>query len=134
MTDYDNTNKGVMFLPFEDWQLVLQGKIDIEGDEHRYVAVRQKLTRDGAPVLMLYRQVGIMYGKGEDAHEKAPDWSGKFDDRADMRIAGWKGQKDGKHYLQLKVSEAQSNSRGSDSKRDDGRAPRNDFTDEEIPF
>lgn len=131
MSDYDNTNKGVMFQPFQDWLLVLQGKLDIEGNESRVVAVRQKLTRDGEPVLMLYQQVGILYGNDKNGNDKAPDWSGKLDAREDLRIAGWKGQKDGKHYLQLKVSEKQQ-SGGNGSRSGDER--RTDFPDDAIPF
>ena len=107
MTDYDNTNKGVMFQPFSDQRLVLQGKLDIEGNELRIIGIRQPLTEGGDPVIVLYEQAGILYPNDQKGNDKAPKYSGPLDRHANLRVAGWTGQKNGNHYLQLKVSEKQ---------------------------
>ena len=108
MTEYDNTNKGVMFKPYDDQRLALQGKLDIEGNELRVIAIRQPLTKGGEPVLVLYEQTGILYPNDKKGNDKAPEYSGPIDRHARLKMAGWKGEKDGNHYLQLKVSEKQN--------------------------
>ncbi len=119
MTEYDNRNKGVMFQPYPDQRLVLQGKLDIEGNEARVYGIRQPLTEGGEPVIVLVEQIGILYPNkpknDETLHEKAPAYSGPLDRHASLRIAGWKGEKNGNHYLQLKVSEKQGGGGGGAS-------------------
>lgn len=134
MTQYDNTNKGVMFQPYDDQRLVLQGKLDIEGNELRVIGIRQPLTKDGDPVIVLYEQAGVLYPNDQKGNDKAPEYSGPLDRHANLRVAGWKGEKNGNHYLQLKVSEKQSRdntSVGTDPFYGDSE-PFN--SDDEVPF
>lgn len=132
MSDYDNTNKGVMFRPYPDQLFPLQGRLDIEGNERKIIAIKQPLTKGGEPVLVLYEQMGVLYPNDKKGNEKAPDYSGPLDSFADLRVAGWKGEKDGRAFLQLKVSAKQSGN-GSDGGRESAPAA-DSFPNDEIPF
>jgi len=132
MTEYDNTNSGVMFPPYPDQRLVLQGKIDIEGNEQRIICIRQPLKKDGDAVLVVYKQAGILYPNDKKGNDKAPEYSGPIDDRADLRWAGWKGEKNGNHYLSLRVSNKENPD--SEPSHRGGPVANNPVVDDEIPF
>ena len=133
MSDYDDTNKGVMFPPYPDAKMVLSGKLNIEGNELRVVGIRQKLSREGEPVIVVYEQTAILYPNDQKGNEKAPKYSGPLSKHADLRVAAWAGKKDDTHYLQLKVSEKQN----MDSEpASNGQSSGGDFDkmNDEIPF
>ncbi len=50
MADYDDTNKGAAFAPFETQRLILQGKINDNGRELKTVLVDDQ-TRDGTKLI-----------------------------------------------------------------------------------
>lgn len=129
---YDDTNKGVMFTPYSDQLLVLQGKVNIEGNELRIIGIRQPLKKGGDPVLVVYQQAGILYPNDKKGNEKAPDYSGTIDNRATLRWAGWKGSKPNVGaYLQIKVEEKQN----MDSEPAKATSHMDDpMTDDEIPW
>ena len=112
---------------------MLQGKLDIEGNELRVIGIRQSLTRGGDPVIVLYEQAGILYPNDKKGNEKAPEYGGPLDRHAGLKIAGWKGQKDGNHYLQLKVSEKQAGG-GAGSGNGGGRGDHQHGPDGSDPF
>ena len=129
MPDYDNTNSGVTFPPYEDQHFILQGKVDVEGSEGRIVVMKEKLSRDGEPILVLYQRCGVLFANDKKGVEKAPDYSGPLDMHPNHRIAAWRGEKDGKNYLSLKVSEKQN----PDAAAPDTSTPVKQMEDE-IPF
>ena len=135
MSDYDNTNSGVIFKPHEDQKFVGQGKLNIEGNDSKYVLIKEKLSASGAPQMVLYKRAGVLFKNDKKGNDKAPDLSGPLDDHPDHRVAAWKGEKDGRSYMSLRASEKQSNGEGggdSGGSQDDGGGWGGD--DDEIPF
>ena len=46
MAEYDNTNSGAVFKPFETMKMILQGKVNLEGNERKIVLVADKTKQD----------------------------------------------------------------------------------------
>lgn len=134
MADYDNTNSGVMFTPHADQRMIGQGKLNVEGGENRVVFVKEKLTRDGEPTIVMYRRSGVLFGNDKNGNENAPDYSGPLDDHPNHRIAAWKGEKEGRSYLSLKVSEKQNQSDATSASQSQAPAPAAVQDPDEIPF
>jgi uncharacterized protein (DUF736 family) len=116
---YDNTNDGVAFPPFEDMKLILQGKINVEGRDSRYTIVRRE-TKTGKEIMEVYEKVGVMF-KQDQGKEGSPNYTGTIyntNDKtqpwtmpdSDKRIAAWRRQKDGKPYMSINISDPQSGS------------------------
>ena len=106
MSEYDNTNRGAVFTPFEDQKFILQGKLDIQGKEYP-VVVMQMTSRNGGKRLEIYQKMGTMFDyKKNEGSENQPDYDGPLDlIDGNLKIAGWRQQADGKPYLSLQVSE-----------------------------
>ena len=123
MAEYDNTNSGAVFKPFETMKLILQGKVNIEGNDRKIVLVADK-TKSDKKIIEVYQKVGVLFEEDKGDNEKRPDYSGPLEDYAtnkDMRIAAWKRQSDGGNkYMSLQISEKQGKG-GSD-------------LDDKIPF
>lgn len=139
MTEYDNTNRGVIFTPHEEQTLSGQGKIDIEGSESRYIVMFEPVSRDGKKHLVLYERAGVLFPNDKKGNDKAPDFSGPLDRHPDYRIAAWKKEKDGRKYMSLSASRREGQGGGSASSGDgwgDNQTsdpdPRD--MDDEIPF
>ena len=111
MAEYDNTNSGAVFKPFETMKLILQGKVNIEGNDRKIVLVADK-TKSDKKIIEEYQKVGVLFEEDKGDNEKRPDYSGPLEDYAtnkDMRIAAWKRQSDGGNkYMSLSISEKQS--------------------------
>lgn len=116
MADYDNTNDGVAFPPFEDMKMILQGKMNVEGREGRYAVVRRQ-TQSGKEIMEVYEQVGVMF-KQDGGKEGSPDYTGTMynmqdktrpwtDPHPNRRLAAWRRMKDGKPYMSFNISEVQ---------------------------
>ena len=129
--EYDNTNKGAVFPPFSsDDKLMLTGKLDMEGQEHKLAVVKEK-TKNGKIILKVYTEFCALF-ENDSATEGAPKYSGALNERFNkdkpMRLAAWKRQtKDGKNMLSLQVSEKLSKQNSTTT---------NDSLpiDDEIPF
>ena len=117
MAEYDNTNDGVAFPPFEDMKMILQGKMNVEGRDGRYAIVR-RTTQGGMELMEVFEKVGVMF-KQEGGKEGSPDYTGKIYDMHDKRqpwtdphpnrrIAAWRRMKDGKPYMSFNISEQQN--------------------------
>jgi len=109
MSDYDNTNTGAAWKPFDNMKLILQGKLNLEGNKRDIVLITDT-TKAGKRIIKAYQKIGAMHENNSD-NEKAPSYSGSLDDYAtnkDMQIAGWKREKDGSSYISIKVSEKYS--------------------------
>ena len=46
MAEYDNTNSGAVFKPFETMKMILQGKVNIEGNDRKVVLIADKTKSD----------------------------------------------------------------------------------------
>lgn len=141
MTQYDNTNTGTFWGPHDNQQFVGQGKLNINGREDRIVVVRKPVKRDGEPQLVLYKKIGVLFPNDKKGNDKAPDYSGPVDAvGADMRLAGWAGEKDGRRYMSLKAQPKQTQGQGGgsyDQSPQGGQGKggaRPSFPDDDIPF
>ena len=107
MADYDNTNRGAAFAPFETQKLILQGKIN-DGGIDRKVMFTKDTTRDGKNVIEVYEKIGVLFENDKKGNEAAPDYTGPFNEF--KRLAAWRKRKDGKPYMTFNVSEPQQQS------------------------
>ena len=107
MADYDNTNRGAAFAPFETQKLILQGKIN-DGGIDRKVTFTKDTTRDGKSVIEVYEKIGVLFENDKKGNEAAPDYTGPFNEF--KRLAAWRKMKDGKPYMTFNVSEPQQQS------------------------
>jgi hypothetical protein len=134
LAEYDNTNDGVAFPPFEDMKMILQGKMNVEGRDGKYTVVR-RVTQSGMEIMEVYEKVGVMF-KNESDKDTAPDYTGKLYDTADKqvpwsapqtdkRLAAWRRMKDGKPYMSFAISDPQNKSEAQAN---------NSLPVDEIPF
>ncbi len=91
MMDYDNTDRGSFFKPRADESLLVQGKLNSNGDEHRIVVIKASLP-DGGTARDVYVKVGTMYENDKSQNEKSPDFSGpvQLPNQEKRRIACWR--------------------------------------------
>jgi uncharacterized protein (DUF736 family) len=94
MSEYDDTNKGAAFTPFPTQQMILAGKINVQGKESKTIL--------GRPIIEVYQRLAIMFENDKANNDKAPDYSGPIDEN--LKVAGWRRSKDGKPYMSLSVS------------------------------
>jgi len=134
MSDYDNTNSGVMFTPHADQRMIGQGKLNVEGTEDRVIFVKEKLTRDGEPTIVMYKRAGVLFGNDKKGNDRAPDYSGPIDAHPNHRIAAWKGEKEGRKYLSLIVSEKQNQNGETSASQSQAPAPAAVQDYDDIPF
>ena len=109
MSEYDNTNTGAAFKPFDGMKLILQGKVNLEGNDRDIVLVTDT-TKSGKKIIKAYQKLGVMFENDSD-NERAPNYSGSLDDyttNKEMQLAGWKREKDGNPYISIKISEKMS--------------------------
>ncbi|HBC03351.1 MAG TPA: hypothetical protein DC015_03925 [Aequorivita sp.] len=131
MPEYDETNSGVMFQPHDDQDFIGQGKINIEGNENRIVVIKEKLSKDGKPTLVMYHRAGVLFTNESD-NENAPNYSGPLDQHPSLRLAAWRGEKNGRSYLSMKVSEKQQSAEYSNVPEKPNAPSLQD--EDEIPF
>ena len=129
MTEYDNTNRGAAFKPFPEQQLILQGKLNVMGEDGQ-VALIMAESRDGKKRIEVFQKIGCLFPNDKKGNEKAPDYSGPVDDTK-LKLAGWKKSKDGGNYMSLALSESQQQQTQS---LDKAKVPEIDFDDEIPPF
>jgi len=136
----DNTNSGVLFKNSDQWTIIQQGKLNIDGDEQRIIGVRRK-NKDGQYIVELFRAIGTLKANDEKQSEKSPDAKGvinKITDTGAMTISAWKEKSEaGNEYTQLKCRDF---SNESDQVHTPPNLPESKPTivsndlDEEIPF
>lgn len=141
MAEYDDTNRGAAFTPFPTQKMILQGKVNIEGNDNKVVLVSDE-TRDGRKIIEVFQKVGVLFENDKKGNEAAPDYSGPIRQAIDSytmgasgksplekRIAGWRRMKDGKPYMSFNVSDKQG---GTEERNipDPSKA----LPDDDIPF
>ena len=107
--DYDTTDRGSFFKPRADESLLVQGRLDSNGTEHRIVIVKATLP-DGGVARDVYTKVGTMYENDKSQNEKSPDFSGPvtLPNQERRRIACWKTvSKDGQtKFLSARIGDS----------------------------
>ena len=126
MAEYNNTNRGAAFAPFETQKLILQGKIDDNRVERKITLVKDQ-TRDGKTIIEVYEKIGTLFENDKKGNEAAPDYTGPFNDV--RRLAAWRKMKDGKPYMTFNVSDKQSHGQNVPDPQ-----PSNFLDDDKIPF
>ena len=136
MSDYDNTNSGVLFQPFNDQKLAGQGRLNIDGVDHKVCMVMEPLKKGGNPELVMYMRLGPLFKNDKGENANAPDRSGPVDPFPNKRIAAWLKEKDGRKFYSLAISDKLGGSGGSSGASDafnpEGTGPA--IADDEIPF
>ncbi len=125
----DNTNSGIMYKNTDDWQIVQQGKLNLDGEEHRIIGVKRK-NKDGQPMIEIYRAMGTLKANADKQGDKSPDAKGvvnKIMDQGAMTISAWKETSEaGNAYTSLKTREFTSNDGGySQSIQNDPNSEKN---------
>ena len=108
MSDYDDTDKGVLWKPRTDQVLRAIGKVNNKGEENNTLLMACQ-TKDGEKYYELYQKVSPIYIRDADANPNAPDFSGPFGE--DRRIALWVNEfpqghaQEGTKYLKALVTD-----------------------------
>ena len=108
MSDYDDTDKGVLWKPRTDQVLRAIGKVNNKGEEKNTLLMACQ-TKDGEKYYELYQKVSPIYIRDADANPNAPDFSGPFGE--DRRIALWVNEfpqghaQEGTKYLKALVTD-----------------------------
>ena len=139
MNGKDDTNSGILFNNSDDWKIIQQGKLNIDGEDHRIIGVK-RLNKEGKPIIELYRAIGTLKANDDKQSEKSPDAKGvvnKITDLGAMTISAWREKSEKGHaYTSLKLREF-SNEYNQDTQQQNVQTTTNN-TDEEldddIPF
>jgi len=117
MSQRDNTNSGILYKNTDDWKIIQQGKLNIDGEEQRIIGVSRK-NKDGQPMVELYRAIGTLKKNENKQSEKSPNAKGVVNrvmDKGALTISAWKETSEaGNPYTSLKVREFSSDSSYSD--------------------
>ena len=109
---YDDTNRGAAFTPFPTQQMILQGKVNVEGVDSKVVLVKDQ-TKDGRGIVEVYQKIAVMFDNDKKGNDAAPDYSGPVGE--EKRIAGWRRMKDGKPYMSFQISDKQQSQQTASS-------------------
>ena len=131
----DNTNSGILYKNSDDWKIIQQGKLNIEGEEQRIIGVSRK-NKDGQPMVELYRAIGTLKKNVDKQSDKSPNAKGvvnKIKDSGAMTISAWKEISEaGNPYTSLKVREFSSDSSYSDPNSERNTVYNNSGDEDEI--
>ena len=108
MSEYDNTNRGAGFPPYDEEKMVLTGKINVDGKDSDVMYVAGT-TKSGQRVLRIYQKMGIMFEQ-EDTSNGKPNYSGPLDNTGafieNKKIAAWKKTTEaGLNMISLQVTD-----------------------------
>ena len=131
----DNTNSGILYKNSDDWKIIQQGKLNIEGEEQRIIGVSRK-NKDGQPMVELYRAIGTLKKNVDKQSDKSPNAKGvvnKIKDSGAMTISAWKEISEaGNPYTSLKVREFSSDSSYTDPNSERNTVYNNNGDEDEI--
>lgn len=127
MAEYDNTDKGAAFKPFDTQKFILQGKINDDGTERKIILIKDQ-TKSGKQIIEIFEKAGTLFVNEKKESENAPDYTGPISSIVkDRRMAAWKRTKDGNPYMTFAVSDARDN--GETSKQSNIS-----IADDDIPW
>ena len=133
MADFDNNNRGAAFKPFDQQQMILQGKINTNGQDANVVLVKTS-TKAGKTLIEVYEKRGVLFENDKQGNPSKPDYTGPWleDTPTPMRLAAWRKDKDGKPYMSFEVSAKQG---GGNINFDKVKSvPDLSLQNDEIPF
>ena len=127
MSEYSNTDTTAVFPPNSDTKLILQGKL-YDGDDYNGIVIIKEKTRNGKEVRRIYKAVGIIFPNDKGDNDRAPDYTGEFENR---RVAYWKGvSQSGNAFMSGKVTDKRED---APSDEQTSAKPGGDIEDE-IPW
>lgn len=130
MADYDNTDKGAAFKPFDTQKLILQGKLNDSGNERKIVLIKDQ-TKNGKTVIEVFEKAGTLFVNEKKESEGAPDYTGPVSSSGrDRRLAAWKRMKDGNPYMTFAVSD----NRQREDAQPEPAKPSYSVDPDDIPF
>ena len=138
MNSKDDTNTVILFNNSDDWKIIQQGKLNLEGLEQRIIGVK-RLNKEGQPIVELYRAIGTLKANDDKQSEKSPDAKGvvnKLADNGALTISAWKETSEkGNSYTSLKCREF-SNEYNQDDKKEESinNEQTEETIDDDIPF
>jgi len=133
VADFDNNNRGAAFKPFDQQQMILQGKINTNGQDANVVLVKTS-TKAGKTLIEVYEKRGVLFENDKQGNPSKPDYTGPWleDTQTPMRLAAWRKNKDGKPYMSFEVSAKQG---GGNINFDKVKSvPDLSLQDDDIPF
>ena len=80
--EYDNKNNGAVFQPFPNNDFILEGKLDIDGSEHKLVVIRST-TKGGKVMLKCYTELCAMF-ENDNLKSGSPDYTGNCHERFEI--------------------------------------------------
>ncbi len=89
---FDETNTGILFKNTDEWQITHQGKLNIDGEEHRIIGVLRK-NKDKEWINEIYKAMGTLKVNKDKNTENHPDSKGvinKIKNDGAKIISGWK--------------------------------------------
>lgn len=101
--EYDNTNKGAAFTPRPEQNMILTGKMNIDGSDMNVVLVKDT-DHNGNPIIGVFERVGVLFANdAKEAGDNKPDYTGPIKDK---RLSAWKNtSKDDKPFLSMTAQE-----------------------------
>ena len=130
MSDYDETNKGALFPLREEYKVFQQGKVNIDGQDHRVIAVKRN-NKDGKPIVELYRAIGTLK-KNDGKTGNQPDARGMVESMSVDSVksmAAWKKtSKNGNDFLSVAFQEIERQQVAQSEE------PSSNMPDDDIPF
>ena len=129
--EFDNTNRGSVHQPFPEQKFILQGNLNIDGDNEKIALIAGQL-KDGRKVIHVYHKVGIMYENQKEEGSTKPDYGGTIEANEIIKpkkIAGWKKIKQDengntKAWMSLQLEQQQTQI----------QEPQSEIDIEDIPF
>jgi uncharacterized protein (DUF736 family) len=134
--EYDNTNTGVGFKPFDDQKLILQGKFNVNGVEKSF-AYHTAVSKDGSKRIDVYEKVGALFPNDKGDNELRPDYTGSMMNPDKLRLAAWKKTNDaGLKYMTLEASEPRDAKPELESEQSvlTDKETVDELTEDEVPF
>lgn len=103
---YDNTNQGILFANTDDWIITQQGKINMNGNDERIIAI-QRNNKDGIPILEIYKAMGTLKKNEDKNNQDQPDAKGVINVLSNVKsmvISAWKKSNEkGNNYISLSI-------------------------------
>jgi len=132
---YDDTDKGAVFKPFDKQKFILQGKVNSKGYEKNVVLITDE-ARSGKRYINVYAKVGVLFENDSD-NEKAPHYTGKLEvgGQNERWLSAWKRQSEnGNKFMSLAVSDPRSRDDAPTGSGGGADAGNNDLDDNLVPF
>lgn len=138
----DKENEGALFKNDDDWSIIQQGNLNIDGEKNRIIGVK-RLNKEGKQIVEVYLAIGTLKANENKISDKSPDAKGvinKISFGDSKSISAWKEvSQNGNPYTKLAVRDFRddftNNDDSQDEKNDEQQmnANNNDM-DDEIPF